>query len=146
MDLPRTRRNGPSRTGTPLRGPLHIRLTEELALAVKAAAKRLDLTDSAYVRAVLAEHLNMNEAVHCQPVRRYGGNIPVDVLVLNNLYGAIRQQGGLLIQEAKAARESASPHHPALEALILEMDAAAKAVMAMQTIVTGQSPPSDIPV
>lgn len=74
-----------------------------MADAIKAQSMKTGLSESAWMRAVLGQHLFLTDPDDLQPVQRYGGGGP-DAAALTALRMQLHQLGGLLTQNAKAAR------------------------------------------
>jgi hypothetical protein len=86
--------------------------------AASEMAKTQGLTLGAWVRGILATHLDLTDPEHTQPVRRYCGGGP-DAAALHALRMQLHELGGLLVQVSKSARldGSASRHADAEETL-----------------------------
>ena len=119
------RRGGPSRAGSPMKRP-HFRMSAAMAEAIGATAAREGLTAPAWVRAVVADRLEMPDQADRQPVARYGGK-PPDARGVVALRLQLRQLGGLLTQVAKVSRKDgyAATHAHAEETLARIRDAIA---------------------
>ena len=125
------RRQGPSRAGEPL-APLRLRVSRTMASGIDAAAANAGLTGAAWVRAVLADRLGIDDLADRQPVRAYGGAGP-DAAALTALRLQLHQTGGLLTQVAKVARQEGQVTlHADAEAAIADIKEAAAIVAAWQ--------------
>lgn len=125
------RRHGPSRAGEPL-GPLRLRVTRGMAAGIDAAALAAGLTGAAWVRAVLADRLALDDLADRQPVRCYGGG-GLDAAALTALRLQLHETGGLLVQVAKVARqEGQAARHADAEAALADVREAVSIVAAWQ--------------
>ena len=133
----RTRRHCPSRAGQPL-VPLRLRVSPTMATGIDAAASAAGLTGAAWVRAVLADRLPLDDLAHRQPVRAYGGGGP-DAAALTALRLQLRQTGGLITQGAKEARLAGIATHPDLELALADIKHAIAVIAACDIRATGPS-------
>lgn len=124
-------RQGPSRTGNPL-APFRFRVSSDMAERIKAESRHDGLTESAWVRCVLADRLAMDDPADRQPVRRYGG-LSADARELMALRMQLHQLGGLLVQTAKASRLAGqTEQHADLEATLVEIRNAIAVIHGLQ--------------
>lgn len=131
-NLPRPpRRQGPSRVGERL-APLRLRVSRNMAVNIDAAALSAGQTGAAWVRAVVADRLGMEDAADRQPVRRYGGGGP-DAAALTALRLQLHETGGLLTQVAKVARLAGeAARHADAEAALADVKEAISIVSVWQ--------------
>lgn len=100
--------------------------------AVDRAAASAGLTAPAWMRATVADRLDMSDPADRQPVRRYGGGGP-DVHALAALRMQLHMLGGLLVQTAKVSRLAGDPTlHADAEQTLADVRAAIAAVSAWQ--------------
>jgi hypothetical protein len=103
-----------------------FRMSAAMVDAIDAAAAQARLTAPAWVRFIVADHLDMPDSADRQPVERYGGKSP-EARELVALRLQLRQLGGLVTQVAKVSRKDghAAAHADAEETLARIRDAIA---------------------
>lgn len=112
--------------------PIRLRVSPTMADAIKAQSVKTGLSESAWMRAVIGKHLNLSEPADLQPVRRYGGGGP-DAAALTALRMQLHQLGGLLTQNAKAARLAGhATEHAATEEVLADVREAIATIAAWQ--------------
>lgn len=109
-----------------------FRMSRDMVEAVDRAAASAGLTAPAWMRATVADRLDMPDPADRQPVQRYGGGSP-DVQALTALRMQLHETGGLLVQVAKVARqEGATQRHADAEAALADVRAAVGVVTTWQ--------------
>ena len=112
--------------------PIRLRVSPTMADAIKAQSMKTELSESAWMRAVIGQHLNLTDPDDLQPVRRYGGGGP-DAAALTALRMQLHQLGGLLTQVAKVARlDGNSARHADAEGTLADVREAIRVIAAWQ--------------
>lgn len=109
-----------------------FRMSRSMVEAISKAAVSAGLTAPAWLRQVVADHLNMHDPADRQPVGQYGGD-GHDAAAMHALRMQLHKTGGLLTQVAKVARkEGEAARHDDAEAALADVQAAIRVIAGWQ--------------
>lgn len=126
-----------------LKSLVNVRLSERLADAVRRHAKSMDLTDAAFVRALIVAHIPDADPADAAPVRRslHAPFLPPPSVVhdLDHAREVAAEATGMLKLAAQRYRETGmSEQHADAEVLLLTMREAATSLLHLHADITAR--------